>query len=102
MTNNGSVQRWRRQPGSSPSTSAGSYCNQTTDEQFSWEVPDEVMLPVVLQRQACQEHQMELFEAVRGNPDNAGLRAQFDQAVQELVEAAAEVQALELESKVDV
>jgi hypothetical protein len=40
---------------------------------------------------------MELFEAMRANPDDAGLRAQFDQAVQELEEAAAAVWALEVE-----
>jgi hypothetical protein len=39
---------------------------------------------------------MELFEAVRANPDDAGLRAQFDLAVQGL-EAAAAVRALDVE-----
>jgi hypothetical protein len=38
---------------------------------------------------------MEIFEAVRANPDNAGLHAQFDQAVQEVVLVAAELRALE-------
>jgi hypothetical protein len=37
---------------------------------------------------------MELFEAVRANPGDAGLRAQFDQAVQEVVVVAAELRAL--------
>jgi hypothetical protein len=101
-TSNRSAQGWRRQPDSSPSTGVGSYRNRTIDEHFSWEVLGEVMLPVVLRRQACQESRMELFEAVRANPDNAGLHAQFDQAVQELVEAAADVQALEVERQVDV
>jgi hypothetical protein len=77
----------RDQLGSSPSTGAGNYRNQTTGEPFSWGVLGEVMPPVVLQRQACQECRMDLFEAMSANPDNAGLRAQFDQAVQELVEA---------------
>jgi hypothetical protein len=30
---------------------------------------------------------MELFEAVRANPDDAGLRAQLAQAMQDVVEA---------------
>jgi hypothetical protein len=34
---------------------------------------------------------MELFEAVRANPGDVGLRAQFDQAVQELVVVAAKL-----------
>jgi hypothetical protein len=45
------------------------------------------MLPVVLQLQACQERRMELFEVVRANPDDAGLRAQLVQAMQDIVEA---------------
>jgi hypothetical protein len=49
------------------------------------------MLPM----HACQERRMEIFEAVRANPDNAGLHAQFDQAVQEVVVVAAELRALE-------
>jgi hypothetical protein len=40
---------------------------------------------------------MELFEVVRVNPDDAGLRTQFDQAVQDLVEVAAEMRALVVE-----
>jgi hypothetical protein len=55
------------------------------------------MLPVVLWRRACQERRMELFEAMRANPDNAGLRAQFDQAVQDLVVVAVKMWALEVE-----
>jgi hypothetical protein len=55
------------------------------------------MLPVALWRQACQERRMELFEAMRANPDNAGLRAQFDQAVQDLVVVAIKMWALEVE-----
>jgi hypothetical protein len=101
-TSNGSAQGWQRQPDSSPSTSAGSYCNWTIGEHFSWEVLGEVMLLVVLQWQACQERRMELFEVVHANTDNAGLCAQFDKAVQELVEAATKVQALEVERQVDV
>jgi hypothetical protein len=38
---------------------------------------------------------MELFEAVRANPGDAGLRARFDQAVQQVVVVAAELRALE-------
>jgi hypothetical protein len=41
----------------------------------------------------------ELFEAVRANPGEAGLRAQFDQAVQDLMVVAAEMRALEAECK---
>jgi hypothetical protein len=44
------------------------------------------MLSVVVRMYACQERRMELFEA---------MRAQFDQAVQEVVVVAAEVRALE-------
>jgi hypothetical protein len=51
-------------------------------EPFSWAVIDDVMLSVVLRMQACQERHMELFEAVRANPGDVGLHAQFDQAVQ--------------------
>jgi hypothetical protein len=40
---------------------------------------------------------MELFEAVRANPDDVGFCAQFDQAVQDVVEATAALQALEVE-----
>jgi hypothetical protein len=53
------------------------------------------MLPVVLRMHACQERRMKLFEAVRANPGDAGLHAQFDQAVQELVVVVAELWALE-------
>jgi hypothetical protein len=55
------------------------------------------MLSVVLWRQACQEHRMELFEAVHANPNDAGLRAQFDKAVQDLVEVVTEMWTLEVE-----
>jgi hypothetical protein len=40
---------------------------------------------------------MELFEAVHANPDDVGFCAQFDQAVQDVVEATAALQALEVE-----
>jgi hypothetical protein len=40
------------------------------------------MLPVVLRRQECQERRMDLFEVMRANPDDAGVRAQYNQAVQ--------------------
>jgi hypothetical protein len=40
---------------------------------------------------------MDLFEAVCANSNDAGLRAQFDQAVQELVEAAAAVRVLKVQ-----
>jgi hypothetical protein len=53
------------------------------------------MLPVVVRMHACQERRMELFEVVRANPEDAGLRAQFDQAVHEVVVVAAELRALE-------
>jgi hypothetical protein len=55
------------------------------------------MLPVVLRRQACQERRMELFEAVRANPDDTGLRAQLAQAMQEVVEAVPALRPLEVE-----
>jgi hypothetical protein len=48
------------------------------------------MMPVVLRLQAFQERRIELFEAMRANPDNAGLRAQFNQGVEDLVVVAAE------------
>jgi hypothetical protein len=66
---NGSARgRWCQQR-SSPSTCAGTYRNQTTGEPFSWAVATDVMLPGVLRMHACQERRMELFEAVRANPD---------------------------------
>jgi hypothetical protein len=75
-------------------TSADSYHNQTTGEPFFWAVATDVMLPVVLWMQTCQESRME-FEVVHANPSDAGLRAQFDQAVQELVVVAVKLRALE-------
>jgi hypothetical protein len=62
---------------------------------FSWAVANDGMLPVVLRMHVCQERRMELFKAVRANLDDAGLRAQFYQAMQELVVVAAELWALE-------
>jgi hypothetical protein len=84
-------------PTSSHSISARSYRNQTTGEPFSWAILSDVMLPVVLWVQACQEHRIELFKVVRANSGNVGLRAQFDLAVQELVVVATEMRALEAE-----
>jgi hypothetical protein len=55
------------------------------------------MLPVVLRLQVCQERRIELLEAVRANPGDVGLRAQFDQAVQDLVLVAAKMRDLEAE-----
>jgi hypothetical protein len=37
---------------------------------------------VVLRRQECQERRMDLFVVMRANPDDAGVRAQYNQAVQ--------------------
>jgi hypothetical protein len=49
------------------------------------------MLPVVAWLHACQERRMELFEAVRANPSDTGLHAQFDQAAHEVVVVAAKL-----------
>jgi hypothetical protein len=43
-------------------------------------VAGDVMLPVVIQLHAFQELRMELLEAMRANPRDAGLRALFKQA----------------------
>jgi hypothetical protein len=67
---NGPTRGRRRQQGTPLSIGAGSYCNQSTGESFSWGVLCEVMLPVVL-RQECQERRMDLFEVMRANPDDA-------------------------------
>jgi hypothetical protein len=71
----------RREEGPSAAPpSASSYRNQTTGEPFSWLVAGDVMLPVVVRLHVFQEPRMELLEAMRANPGDAGLRAQFDQA----------------------
>jgi hypothetical protein len=75
LASNGSARGRRRQQRSSPSTSAGSYRNQTTGEPFSWSVANDVMLPMVLRMHTRQERHMKLFEAVRANFGDAGLRA---------------------------
>jgi hypothetical protein len=74
---------------------AGSYHNQTTGKPFSWAVAGDVMLPVVVQLHAFQELRMELLEAMHVNPSDAGLRAQFEQAQQDVVVMMAELRALE-------
>jgi hypothetical protein len=55
----------------------------------------DVMLPVVVWLHACQELRMELLEAMRANPGDAGLHAQFDQAAHDVVVMMAELRALE-------
>jgi hypothetical protein len=74
---------------------AGSYRNQTTGEPFSWAVAGDVMLPVVVRLHAFQVLRMELLEAIRANPGDAGLRAQFEQAQHDVVVTMAELRALE-------
>jgi hypothetical protein len=44
---------------------------QDYSKPFLWDVLGEVMLPVVLRWQACQERHIELVEAVHANPDDA-------------------------------
>jgi hypothetical protein len=53
------------------------------------------MLPVVVWLHAFQELQMELLEAMRANPRDAGLHAQFEQAQHDIVVTMAELRALE-------
>jgi hypothetical protein len=53
------------------------------------------MLPVVVRLHAHQELRMELLEAMGANPEDAGLRAQFDQAAHDVVVTMAELRALE-------
>jgi hypothetical protein len=43
-------------------------------------VAGDVMLPVVLRLHAYQELRMGLLEAMRANPGDTGLHAQFDHA----------------------
>jgi hypothetical protein len=73
---NGVARGRRRQQGPSDAQPGfGSYRNQTTGEPFSCAVASDVMLPVVLRMQACQERRMEIFQDVRANPSDAGLQA---------------------------
>jgi hypothetical protein len=58
-------------------------------------VADDVMLPVLLRLHAFQELRMDILEALRANPGDAGLRAQFEQAQQDVVVTMAELRALE-------
>jgi hypothetical protein len=53
------------------------------------------MLSVVVQLHAYQELHMELLEAMRANPGDTSLRAQFDQAAHDVVVTMAELRALE-------
>jgi hypothetical protein len=89
--------RGQRRQQRSPSIGAGSYHNQTTEEPFSRAVLGDVMLSVVLRLQACQERHIDLLEVVRANPGDAGLRAQFNEAVPDLVVVVAKMRALEAE-----
>jgi hypothetical protein len=54
------------------------------------------MLSVVVRLHAFQELRMELLEAMRANPGDAGLRAQFEQAHHDVVVTMAELWALEV------
>jgi hypothetical protein len=58
-------------------------------------VADDVMLPVVVRLYAFQKLRMELLEAMRANPGDAGLRAQFEQAQHDVVTMMAELWSLE-------
>jgi hypothetical protein len=58
-------------------------------------VAGDVMLPVVLRLHAYMELRMELLQAMRANPRDAGLRAQFNQVAHDVVVTMAELQALE-------
>jgi hypothetical protein len=49
------------------------------------------MLPVVLQMHAFKELRMNILEALCTNPGDAGLRAQFEQAQQNVVVTMAEL-----------
>jgi 4-hydroxy-3-methylbut-2-en-1-yl diphosphate synthase IspG/GcpE len=53
------------------------------------------MLPVVVRLHAFQELRMELLEAMRANPGNAGWHAQFEKAQHDVVVTMAELQAVE-------
>jgi hypothetical protein len=72
-----------------------SYRNQTTGEPFSWAVTGNVMLPVVLRLRVFQELRMDILEALRANPSDVGLCAQFEQAHQDVAMTMAELRALE-------
>jgi hypothetical protein len=54
-------------------------------------VAGDVMMPVVLRLRAFQELHMDILEALRANPGNADLRAQFEQAQQDVVVTMAEL-----------
>jgi hypothetical protein len=58
-------------------------------------VAGDVMLLVVLRLRAFQELRMDILEALRANPGDADLRAQFKQAQQDVVVMMAELRALE-------
>jgi hypothetical protein len=53
------------------------------------------MLLVVVRLHAYQELRMEILEAMRANPGDAGFPAQFDQAAHDVVVTMAELRALE-------
>jgi hypothetical protein len=53
------------------------------------------MLPVVERLHAFQELRMDILEALRANPVDAVLRAQFEQAQQDVVVTMAELRALD-------
>jgi hypothetical protein len=58
-------------------------------------VADDVMLPVVLRLRAFQELCMDILKALHANPGDVTLRAQFEQAQQDVVVTMAELRALE-------
>jgi hypothetical protein len=89
--------RQRQQGPSAAEPGFGSYRNQTIGEPFSWAVDGDVMLPVVVRLHAFQELRMDILDAMRASPDDAGLRAQFEQAHQDVVVVMAELRALEVQ-----
>jgi hypothetical protein len=55
------------------------------------------MLPAHLRQQAFQERRHEVVEAVRGNPNDAALRAQLAQAEHDLEATTTAMRVLEVE-----
>jgi hypothetical protein len=53
------------------------------------------MLPVVVRLHAFQELRMDILDAMRANPGDIGLRAQFEQAQQDVAATMAVLRALE-------
>jgi hypothetical protein len=53
------------------------------------------MLPVVIRLHVFQELRMDILDAMRANPGDIGLHAQFEQAQQDVVAMIAGLRALE-------